>query len=560
MSRLWPGDSPWPPWCRWSLARGPRFRWAARFWSIALVFWVAAWVVGRGWTGQSGHRPAGPAGPGGGGHRRRHRPGRRRLRGGPASRRLRVAPAALGGRRRRLRARRRPHPRLGPARALGPSGQRLQPVGEVDGCQAGRAAPSGSSGWGTAGPSTRARGARGTGWPTPPPRTGAPTPGGCGTRQIRAPPPGWPPPSTWPAPTAPTAWVHAGARRGPLRGVAHLAGPRDRRGAEPAAVSGPGRPGPGPEPPARPQPGGVGHRDHRLRQCRLDSRARRGARGQARGRLAGQTRAPCPSAPTGPQLTPDPRRRFPVLPGPAASRSYRGRGPGGHRAHRAWPRPADGPGRCDGTPAARSPSFGWAGSYPVPRAGSGDAALRRWAGDARFRSWSRCWSGWPRWPSCRSAASRSRSGGSGPAGVEPRGRRGDPDGPPPDGPVGDGSSATPEWCGDRPRRRGATGRGAGRLRDGRSDAGPTGAPDRVGPVRRQWQAVVAVVVVVVGGGARFVGLSRSDRPRCAGSFDAVPVPPPGSSSSSAFCTAGTGNAAIDHHLSDQLDAPRSSAG
>ena len=33
------------------LARGVRFRWAARFWSIALVFWFAAWVVGRGWTG-----------------------------------------------------------------------------------------------------------------------------------------------------------------------------------------------------------------------------------------------------------------------------------------------------------------------------------------------------------------------------------------------------------------------------------------------------------------------------------------------------------------------------
>ncbi len=34
-----------------ALARGPRFQWAARFWSIALVFWVVAWVVGRGWTG-----------------------------------------------------------------------------------------------------------------------------------------------------------------------------------------------------------------------------------------------------------------------------------------------------------------------------------------------------------------------------------------------------------------------------------------------------------------------------------------------------------------------------
>jgi GT2 family glycosyltransferase len=33
------------------LARGPRFGWAGRCWSIALVFWFAAWVIGRGWTG-----------------------------------------------------------------------------------------------------------------------------------------------------------------------------------------------------------------------------------------------------------------------------------------------------------------------------------------------------------------------------------------------------------------------------------------------------------------------------------------------------------------------------
>ena len=33
------------------LARGDRFRWAVRFWSMALVFWLVAWVIGRGWTG-----------------------------------------------------------------------------------------------------------------------------------------------------------------------------------------------------------------------------------------------------------------------------------------------------------------------------------------------------------------------------------------------------------------------------------------------------------------------------------------------------------------------------
>ena len=33
------------------VARGERFRWAGRFWSIALVFWAVAWIIGRGWTG-----------------------------------------------------------------------------------------------------------------------------------------------------------------------------------------------------------------------------------------------------------------------------------------------------------------------------------------------------------------------------------------------------------------------------------------------------------------------------------------------------------------------------
>lgn len=33
------------------LARGPRFTWAVRLWSVALVCWLVAWVIGRGWTG-----------------------------------------------------------------------------------------------------------------------------------------------------------------------------------------------------------------------------------------------------------------------------------------------------------------------------------------------------------------------------------------------------------------------------------------------------------------------------------------------------------------------------
>ncbi len=33
------------------LARGERFSWAVRLWTIALVFWIMAWATGRGWTG-----------------------------------------------------------------------------------------------------------------------------------------------------------------------------------------------------------------------------------------------------------------------------------------------------------------------------------------------------------------------------------------------------------------------------------------------------------------------------------------------------------------------------
>jgi len=33
------------------LARGPRFRWAGRCWSVAVVFWFVAWIIGRGWVG-----------------------------------------------------------------------------------------------------------------------------------------------------------------------------------------------------------------------------------------------------------------------------------------------------------------------------------------------------------------------------------------------------------------------------------------------------------------------------------------------------------------------------
>ncbi|MHB1711517.1 MAG: hypothetical protein ACYCV7_08955, partial [Acidimicrobiales bacterium] len=34
------------------LARGTRFSWSGRCWSIAMVFWIAAWATGNGWTGR----------------------------------------------------------------------------------------------------------------------------------------------------------------------------------------------------------------------------------------------------------------------------------------------------------------------------------------------------------------------------------------------------------------------------------------------------------------------------------------------------------------------------
>jgi hypothetical protein len=33
------------------IGRGARFRWATRCWSVAIVFWLLAWVIGRGWAG-----------------------------------------------------------------------------------------------------------------------------------------------------------------------------------------------------------------------------------------------------------------------------------------------------------------------------------------------------------------------------------------------------------------------------------------------------------------------------------------------------------------------------
>ncbi len=91
--RRWPGASPSPPRCRCCSARGPRFRWAGRCWSIALVSWVLAWIGGTGVDRRPGGRPDGAAGPG-----RRRRGRWRSAWGSPPSRWTCGPPPSGGGR------------------------------------------------------------------------------------------------------------------------------------------------------------------------------------------------------------------------------------------------------------------------------------------------------------------------------------------------------------------------------------------------------------------------------------------------------------------------------
>ena len=191
-SRRWPGGSRLPPWCPLLLARGDRFRWAGRCWSIALVFWFARLGHRPGVDRQPGHRSVGAAGPGRRRRRRRHRAGHRRLRGGPAGRRLRMAAAGHGGGRRRG-GRWAPSRRCSrPSRADGTSRQRLQPVGDLDERPRRPAGRSGCCGWATPAPQPGVvergrrpglRHLRGR-----QPRRHA----GCGTRPAPGPAPGWP--------------------------------------------------------------------------------------------------------------------------------------------------------------------------------------------------------------------------------------------------------------------------------------------------------------------------------------------------------------------------------
>ena len=133
------------------LARGPRFRWAARCWSIAIVFWFVAWIIGRGWLGDLAIDPtvllapaaAATATVGGAGHRR--------LRGGPPHRHLRVAPDRHGGGGGGHGARDAPDAGLGRARAVGPAPERLRPDPGLDARASGRPGRSGSCGSATPG-------------------------------------------------------------------------------------------------------------------------------------------------------------------------------------------------------------------------------------------------------------------------------------------------------------------------------------------------------------------------------------------------------------------------
>ena len=164
------------------LARGVRFRWAARFWSIALVFWLLAWVIGRGWTGGLAIDPLVLLGPAAAATAAAIGLGvaafERDLRAAEFGWRQLVTVVATVGRGASARSPRwsRPCPAAGTCRST-------TSASRWPGCTPRRPpGRSGSCGSATPGPSTRARGTPATAWPTPPRRTAPPTPAGCGTR------------------------------------------------------------------------------------------------------------------------------------------------------------------------------------------------------------------------------------------------------------------------------------------------------------------------------------------------------------------------------------------
>ena len=79
---------------------------------------------------------------------------------------------------------------------------------------------------------------------------------------------------------------------------------------------------------------------------------------------------------------------------------------------------------------------------------------------------------------------------------------------------------------------------------------PVAAPARrrrrpsLRPVRGRWTAVIAVAIVVAGVGLVSAAFPTPGAPPGPGSADGVPVPPADATSSSAFCPAATGTAAV----------------
>ncbi len=145
------------------IARGARFRWAARAWSIALVCWVAAWVIGRGWTGKLAVDTLVLLAPAAAAAAAAIGLGIAAFEEDLRRRGVRLAPAGPCGGDGRGRARRGAHRRLGATWTLRPPGQRLRPVGRLDAGPAPRTVRSACSGSATRGLSTREGGAPGDG-------------------------------------------------------------------------------------------------------------------------------------------------------------------------------------------------------------------------------------------------------------------------------------------------------------------------------------------------------------------------------------------------------------
>ncbi len=339
------------------LARGERFRLAARFWVIAVVAWVVAWVIGRGWTGQLAIDTLGPARA-----RLRSRSPRRSGSESRRSNRTSGGPSSAGDSWRRSSRwepscsepfrpscprcpgrfdlpvndfsqsvtwmpARAPERRVPSALARGPSG--AQP-GRVE------------RRWRARLCHLRERRARRR--------------DGCGTGPPQAPRPGSPPRSS-------LARADRTDRLGRMlapAGVRYVVlltslAPEIGGRAEPRGAAGPRRRGTRTLPAARLGAGGVGHRHHRLRQCGLDPPARRDDLPAAlRRRFAAAPR----SSPRGRSCR---ARRPPArISGPPRGR---------HRPRR---------GRPSGSLRARDPIrhgqagpwLGWASSYRVTRQGT----------------------------------------------------------------------------------------------------------------------------------------------------------------------------------------------